>query len=102
MGGSKSDEHLLCGLQVSGENHCSHLNTRGGSGPTPLEIHEQGPPVAPVISEVGKEEGTATEHYPLLLLLLWECTHSDAAIAKLSRHCPYLPEDHLSLLGACD
>ena len=45
-------------------------DTRDGGGPPPLEIHEQGPPAAPVISEVGKEEGTATEHHPLLLLFL--------------------------------
>ena len=35
-GGSKSDEHLLCGLQASGENQRSHLRHQrwGWSTPT--------------------------------------------------------------------
>jgi len=41
--------------------------TRGRHGLPPPGVCEQPPTVAPVTSEVGKKEGTATEHCPLLL-----------------------------------
>ena len=47
--------HLLCDLQVAGISHRSHL--KRGRSPPPLGVCEQAPPVAPVISEVGKKRG---------------------------------------------
>ena len=49
-------------------------DSRSGCGPSPLGVHEQAPPAAPVTSEVSTEEGTATKHHPLLLSLPWEHT----------------------------
>ena len=54
----------------------------------PLGVCEQAPPVAPVTSEFGKKEGTATEHHPLLLSLPWEHTCPTAATAKCSGQIP--------------
>ena len=44
---------------------------RDGHGPPLLGVQEQAPPVDPVTSEFGTEEGTATKHHPLLLSLPW-------------------------------
>ena len=81
----------------------------GGRGKPPqlsltpeLGVHEEASPTATVTSEVGLEEGTATKHHPLLLLLPWECTCPAAAsTATFSRCHLNLPEAHSHLRGAC-
>ena len=48
----------------------------GGGGKHPemgmVQYHEQAPHMAPVASEVGTKDGTATKHHPLFLSLPWE------------------------------
>ena len=53
-------------------------DSRGGCSLTPLHVCERAPPVAPVISGVSVEEGTATECHPL-------CCHSPG-----NTHCQML------------
>ena len=83
------DGLILCGLQVVASSTWAKCNgvllawSTGGSGkplqssltpqmnsPQTLGVHEQVPPAPAVTSEVGTEEGTATEHHLLLLSLL--------------------------------
>ena len=92
--------HLLHGLQVVGANTTVITDSRGGCGPPPLGVCEQVPPEAQVTSESGIEEGSATEHHPLLLSLPWECTRPAAATAKPSGCCLYLPGGSLPLCRA--
>ena len=75
-------------------------DSSGERGQPPLGVHEQAPPVVPVTSEVNTEEGTATKHNLLLLLLPQECTHPATATATCSRYHPNLPET-LQLGEAC-
>ena len=91
---------LLHGLQVAGANSVIS-NFKGRCGPPPLGVLEQAPPTASVTSEVGPEEGTATEYQPLLPSLPWEHTWPAAASAKHSRRCLYLSEGHCHFLGPC-
>ena len=69
-------------------------DSRDGHGLPPLGVCEQAQPAAPVNSEVGMQEGNATEHHPLLLSLPWEYIHPATATAKRSRHHLCLPEGH--------
>ena len=66
--------HLLHKVWVVEANHHGHLRLRRWAWPTTTGVYEQAPPMAPVTSGVSKEEGTATEGYPLWLSLTWECT----------------------------
>ena len=57
-------------LQPAETNTAVISDTRRRHGPPPLGVCEQVPPAALVTSDVSKEEGSATEHHPLLLSLL--------------------------------
>ena len=74
-GGLSATQCLLGDLQVVGTNHSSHLRNQMGRGPPPLGILEQAPLGAPINSEDTTQEGTATQHHPLLLSLPWELTY---------------------------
>ena len=52
-------------------------DTRCGHCLPPLGVCEQAQLAVSGTSEVGKEDGPATQHQPLLLKLPWESTHSD-------------------------
>ena len=54
-------------------------DSTGGCGLPPLGFHEQTPSTAPVTSEDGREEGTATKYHPLLFSLPWEHTRPNTA-----------------------
>ena len=58
---------LLRDLQTAGTTTVVISETRGRCGLPPLGVCRWAPPVAPVTTEVGKREGTATKHHPLLL-----------------------------------
>ena len=92
---------LLHNLQVVGTNHSSHFRNQREDGLPPLGVCEQAPPAAPVTSEVGKKEGTETEHHPLMLSHPWKHTHPAAATAKCSRQCPPVL-DHYHFPGPCN
>ena len=74
--------HLLHGLKVAGANLSSHLRHQRWAWPTTTQGCEQKTSAARGTSEVGKEEGTVTEHHPLLLSLPWEYICPAAATAK--------------------
>ena len=101
--------HLLCGLQVAGHplyglrakggqaqfgNSCVVYNgvqttvvisdTRHGCGLPPLGVCEQAPPVASGTSEVGKEEGIATNSTV-------SCSHSPENTPMQLRPLPNAP-----------
>ena len=99
-GGLSMTGHLLSDLQVAGTKHSNHLKHQRGHGLPPLGVCEQAPFVAPVTSEVCREESAATKHQPLLLSLPWEHTCSAAATAKCSRRCLHIP-DHCHFPGPC-
>ena len=75
---------LRGGLQAAGANHSSALRHQRGAWPDTIGVCEQAPPAAPVTTEVSKEEGTATEHHPLLLSVPQEHTRPAAAPARCS------------------
>ena len=75
-------------------------DTRSGHGQPPLGIWEQALHIAPVTTEVGTQEGTATKHHPLLLSLPWKCTCP--ATAKCSGHCLNQTKDHYHFPGPCN
>ena len=60
---------LLFDLQVAGQTTAIILGTKWGHCLPTQGVCEQSPPAAPVTSEVGKKEGTATEHHPF-----WSCS----------------------------
>ena len=73
-------------------------DSRGGHGPAQLGVPEQAPLAAPIISE----EGTAIEHYLLLLSLPWELTHPAPAIAKCSGKLVNLYKAYYHFPGPCN
>ena len=95
-GGLSTMWHLLHDLQAVGTNHRSHLRHQRGPWPTASRACEQAPPVAPVTAEVGKEEGSAAEHHPLLLSLPWKHTIPAAASAKCSGCCLHMSDHSVS------
>ena len=85
---------LLHGLQVAEQTTSVNSDSRGWHGLSPLGVHEQASPVAPVTSEVVTQEGSAIEHHLLLLSFPLECTHCAADTANCTRHQVQLPEGH--------
>jgi len=68
--GSQAQRSTSCVIYKRQEQTIAVMSdTRGGRGPPSLGVCEQAPRAAPATSEVGKEEGTATEYHPLLLSL---------------------------------
>ena len=90
------------GSQAPGKTTVAISYFRGGHSPPPLGIHEQVPPVAPVISGVTSEEGTATGCHPLLLSLPLEHKCLAAATAKDSGHHLHFHECHCHFPGPCN
>ena len=90
-------QHLLCGLsemgcflhglQVEGQTTIVNTDYRDGHGPLPIGVPKQAPQIAPSTSE----DGTAIEHYLLLISLPWKLTQPATAIAKCSGHLINLP-----------
>ena len=87
-----------------GQTATAILDSKCGHDPPVLGAGKQAPPVAPVTSEVSREEGIATEHHLLFLSLPWEHTHthSAAASAKCAEHCIQLVDSHCHFPGSYD